>query len=274
MSLTSSCHGAPAVLLAPADGSGGGTPSPSIPPRSPRGPWKLVFSDEFDAPGALDLAKWDYELGCVRNGELQYYTSRPENVRAEDGMLLLEARREEHQGCKYTSGSVQTRGRFEFRYGRVEARAKLPAGNGTWSAIFLVGSNVDEVGFPTCGEVDIAEHLGFDPSRIHLAAHMPAYSHLTNNAKRSSIVLEKPWETFHVYAVEWYPDRIDWYVDEQLSFTFENERTGLRAWPFDARQFLIMNLAIGGSWGGSKGVDDALFPHRLLVDYVRIYEQG
>jgi beta-glucanase (GH16 family) len=273
VSLACFSHGAPAVLLAPAGGSEGSTPTPSTPRRSPRG-WRRVFSDEFQAAGALDPAKWGHEIGCVRNDELQYYTGRPENVRAEDGMLRIEARREAYQGCKYTSGSVHTRERFEFRYGRVEVRAKLPAGNGTWSTIWLVGTNVDEVSWPTCGEIDIAEHLGFDPTRIHAAAHMPAYNHVTNNAKRASVLVEKPWETFHVYALEWYPDRIDWYVDEQLFHTFENERTGVRAWPFDAKQYLLINLAIGGSWGGAKGVDDALFPHRFLIDYVRVYEQG
>lgn len=150
----------------------------------------------------------------------------------------------------------------------------MPAGNGTWSAISTVGTNLGEVSWPTCGEVDIMEHLGFDPARIHLAAHMAAYNHVTQNAKRASVVVEKPWETFHVYAIEWYPDRIDWYVDEQLCFTFENVRTGVLAWPFDGKQYLLMNLVIGGSWGSRMGVDDALFPHRLLVDYVRAYEQG
>lgn len=242
--------------------------------RSPPGSWRLAFSDEFDAPGSLDPARWDYELGCVRKGELQHYTCRPENVRAEDGMLVIEARREAYQGCRYTSGSVITHGRFDFRYGRVEARAKLPAGNGTWSAIFLVGSNVDEVRFPACGEIDIAEHLGFEPATVHCAAHMPAYSHLTRNARRRRVPVEKPWEAFHVYALEWHPGWLDWYVDDQLVFTFGNMGTGRRAWPFDGEQYLIMNLAIGGSWGAAKGVDDSLFPHRLLVDYVRIYQQG
>ncbi len=103
---------------------------------------------------------------------------------------------------------------------------------------------------------------------------MPAYNHDLGNPRHGSTLLESPWETFHVYALEWYPDRLDWYVDDQLFYTFENEGTGARAWPFDANQYLIINLAIGGSWGARMGVDDSLFPHRLLVDHVRVYQQG
>jgi len=244
------------------------------PPRSPLGPRTLLFADEFDAPGALDPARWGFDLGIVRNDELACYTSRLENVRAEDGMLVIEARREAFQGHDYTSGSIHTRGRFEFRYGRVEARVRLPSGNGTWPAIWLVGSNQDQVGWPSCGEIDIVENVGFEPARIVCAAHSAAYNHATRNAKRAFVQVERPWELFHVYALEWYPDRIDWYIDEQLAFTVENEGTGLRAWPFDGEQYLVIALAIGGTWGGQKGVDDSLFPHRLCVDHVRVYGQG
>ncbi len=189
-------------------------------------------------------------------------------------MLVVEARRDPYQGSSYTSASLTTRGRFEFRYGRVEARAKLPAGNGTWPAIWLVGCNIDQVRWPACGEVDIAEYVGFDPGTVHCAAHMQAYNHLTRNAQHARVPVETPWERFHLYALEWYPDRLDWYVDDRLVFSFENDGAGLATWPFDQEQFLVIALAIGGDWGGQKGVDDSLFPHRLLVDWVRIYQQG
>ena len=157
----------------------GPTPQPTagVPTPSPRGPWTLVFADEFDTEGALDPAKWGYEIGSIRNNELQYYTSRSENVRAEKGTLLIEGRREAYQGYAYTSASINTRGRFEFLYGRVEVRAKLPTGNGTWPAIWMLGTNIGEVGWPTCGEIDIMENVGFEPLKIYGTVHTAAYNH-------------------------------------------------------------------------------------------------
>jgi len=243
--------------------------APSAIPGS--GNWMLVFSDEFDAPGALDSSKWGYELGYVRNNEAQYYTSRPANVRAEAGVLVIESLKEAYQGYGYTSASINTLGRFEFLYGRVEVRAKLPTGNGAWPAIWMLGTNRTQVGWPTCGEIDIMEYVGFDPLRVHGSIHTAAYSRGTH--KTASINVANPWDAFHVYAMEWYPDRIEIFVDGQKYFTFLNENTGTRTWPFDQPQYLLINLAIGGSWGGQRGIDDSRFPHRYLVDYVRIYQQ-
>ncbi|MBM3808822.1 MAG: glycoside hydrolase family 16 protein [Acidimicrobiia bacterium] len=243
--------------------------APSAIPGS--GNWMLVFSDEFDAPGALDSSKWGYELGYVRNNEAQYYTSRPANVRAEAGVLVIESLKEAYQGYGYTSASINTLGRFEFLYGRVEVRAKLPTGNGAWPAIWMLGTNRTQVGWPTCGEIDIMEYVGFDPLRVHGSIHTAAYSRGTH--KTASINVANPWDAFHVYAMEWYPDRIEIFVDGQKYFTFLNEGTGTRTWPFDQPQYLLINLAIGGSWGGQRGIDDSRFPHRYLVDYVRIYQQ-
>jgi beta-glucanase (GH16 family) len=255
-----------------------GNPSPTTAPTpgtspAPPGGWTLVFADEFDAAGALDAAKWGYEIGYVRNDEKQYYTSRSENVRAEDGALVIEARREPYQGYAYTSASVNTRRRFEFQYGRVEVRAKLPTGRGTWPAIWMLGTNIDQAGWPACGEIDVMENVGFEPTRIYGTVHTAAYNHVSGTAKGASVAVANPWEAFHVYAMEWYPDRIDVFVDGAKYFTFRNEGTGARAWPFDKPQYLLVNLAIGGAWGGQKGIDDALFPHRYLVDYVRVYQQ-
>jgi beta-glucanase (GH16 family) len=248
------------------------TPSPT-PVSGPAG-WSLVFADEFDAPGALDPAKWGYEIGYVRNQEKQYYTSRSENVRAEGGSLVIEGRKEAYQGYGYTSASINTLGRFEFLYGRVEVRAKIPTGNGSWPAIWMLGTNRTQVGWPTCGEIDIMENVGFEPTRIHGTVHTAAYNHVQGTAKGASVTIANPWEDFHVYAMEWYPDHIDVFVDGQKYFTFRNEGTGSRAWPFDKPQYLLVNLAIGGSWGGQKGIDDSRFPTKYLVDYVRIYKQG
>jgi beta-glucanase (GH16 family) len=255
-----------------------GNPSPSGPTSQPApsaGPsgWTLVFADEFEAQGALDPAKWGYEIGYVRNDEKQYYTSRAENVRAEGGALVIEGRKEAYQGYAYTSASINTRRRFEFLYGRVEVRATLPTGNGTWPAIWMLGTSIDQVGWPACGEIDIMENVGFDPARIHGTVHTAAYNHVDGTAKGASVTVASPWADFHVYAMEWHPDRVDVFVDGTKYFTFRNEGTGSRAWPFDKPHYLLVNLAIGGTWGGQRGVDDSRFPHRYLVDYVRIYQQ-
>lgn len=235
--------------------------------------WTLVFSDEFDTPGAPDPAKWGFELGYIRNNEKQFYTSRAENVRVEGGNLVIEGRKEPYQGFTYTSASVNTLGHFEFQYGRVEVRAKLPTGTGMWPAIWTLGVNRKAVGWPACGEIDIMENVGFDPLRIHGTVHTAAYNHVRKTQKSATMDIVDPSQDFHVYGMEWLPDHIDVSVDGQKYFTFRNEGTGSATWPFDAPQYLLIDLAIGGSWGGQKGVDDSKFPARYLVDYVHIYQQ-
>jgi beta-glucanase (GH16 family) len=269
-----------AALLGGLVGCGGGgrrsgTPDPpALPTLAPTpGARTLVFADEFDTPGSPDPGHWAYDIGYIANNEAQYYTSRPENVRVEDGMLVIEARREPWAGYEYTSGRLKTQGLEEFRYGRVEVRAKLPTGPGTWPAIWMLGANVDRVGWPACGEVDIMENVGFDPATIVASVHTAAYNHVQGTQKNATTTLTSPapWEDFHVYGLEWYPDRIEALVDGRRYFTFRNEGTGSATWPFDQPQFLILNLAIGGTWGGQQGIDDSLFPHRMYVDYVRVY---
>lgn len=263
------------LLLVPAAACGGEDPPVAPSPSQAQGGtgWTLVFSDEFDAPGAPDPAKWGYEVGYIRNKEAQYYTSRPENVRVEAGHLLIEGRKEIYEGFGYTSASVNTQGRFEFLYGRVEVRAKLPAGIGAWPAIWMLGTNRAQVGWPACGEIDVMENVGFDPLRIHGSVHTAAYNHTIGTQKTATVTVTDPSNDFHVYAMEWFADRIDIFVDGQKYFTFRNEGTGSRTWPFDQPQYLLINLAIGGSWGGQKGIDGSRFPQRYLIDYVRIYQQ-
>jgi len=241
---------------------------------APASGWTLVFSDEFETPGSPDPTKWGYDLGYIANDEKQYYTSRPENVRVEGGNLVIEGRKEAYQGYAYTSARVVTRGRFEFRYGRVEVRAKLPTGRGTWPAIWMLGTNIDQVRWPTCGEIDIMENVGFDPLRVHASVHTAAYNHVIGTQKTASVTIADPSADFHVYALEWYPDRIEAFVDGLRYFTFRNEGTGSRTWPFDQPEYLLLNLAIGGSWGGQQGIDDALFPKRFQVDYARVYQKS
>jgi beta-glucanase (GH16 family) len=245
-------------------------------PRSRAEEWQLVWADEFERDGAPDPSKWTYEEGFVRNREAQYYTrDRRENARVERGVLVIESRKERYgERAEFTSASLTTEGKTNWRNGRIEVRAKLPTGRGIWPAIWLLGANRREAGWPRCGEIDIMENVGFDPDVIHANIHTQAYNHVRRTNKGSKIEVAKPWADFHVYALEWSEDRLDFFADGRKYFTYENERTGIDAWPFDQPFFLILNTAIGGSWGGSKGIDDSIFPQRFEIDYVRFYQRS
>lgn len=235
--------------------------------------WGLVWTDEFDKDGLPDTDKWWYEVGFVRNNERQYYTrSREENARVENGMLVIESRKEDYKNAEYTSASLTTQGQAAWTYGRIEIKAKLPRGRGVWPAIWMLGVNRDK-GWPACGEIDIMEYVGFKPNTIHANVHTEKYNHMRGNNKGDTITVEAPWKDFHVYAIEWYPERIDFFVDDKKYFTYENEGSGEAAWPFDDPCYLILNTAIGGSWGGQEGIDDSIFPQRYYIDYVRVYER-
>jgi beta-glucanase (GH16 family) len=255
--------------------------------------WKLVWSDEFDKPGQPDPAKWAYEEGYIRNNERQFYTrARAENARVEDGVLVIEARKEQFKipapasrgkgkgrsakgrdVADYTSASLTTRGKASWTYGRIEVRAKLPTGRGMWPAIWTLGDNINQVGWPACGEIDIMENVGFDPDTICANIHTKSYNHVMGTNKGSRIKIPKPYQDFHVYAIEWRPERLDFFVDKTKYFTFQNEGKGTDAWPYDKPQYLILNIAVGGAWGGQKGIDDGIFPQRMCVDYVRVYQR-
>lgn len=252
------------------------------------GDWKLVWSDEFNSPGLPDSSKWNYEEGFIRNNEAQYYTrGRSENARVENGMLVIEGRKERFQNPKYdsqaqgrrrnvefadyTSASLTTRGKASWTYGRIEVRAKLPGGRGTWPAIWTLGTN--NVGWPACGEVDIMEFVGFEPGIVHANIHTRKYNHVQKTGKGSQITVPDASEAFHVYALEWDATHMDFFVDDKKYFTYTNEGSGTDAWPYDKDQYLILNLAIGGAWGGAKGIDEACFPQRYLIDYVRVYQK-
>jgi beta-glucanase (GH16 family) len=250
--------------------------------------WKLAWSDEFDYTGLPDAKRWTFETGFIRNNEAQYYTAgRKENARVEGGHLIIEARRESfhnagfHPGAKgqrgrqqadYTSASLTTEHRFAWKYGRIEVRARLPRGRGAWPAIWMLGTNQASAGWPNCGEIDIMEYVGFEPDVIHANIHAGKYNHARGTGKGSSIRIEKPFDAFHLYAMEWRPDRLDFFVDGRIYFTYKKEpEAGNDAWPFDKPFYLILNLAIGGTWGAQKGIDEAIFPQRYEVDYVRVY---
>jgi len=236
--------------------------------------WELVWADEFNNEGPADQTKWDYEAGFIRNRERQYYTNaRIENARAENGALIIESRKEKYENGEYTSASLHTWHKAEWLYGRIEVRAKLPTGKGMWPAIWMLGTNRDKVGWPACGEIDIMENVGFDPDTICANIHTKAYNHVRGTGKGSKIKAEKPYEQYHVYAIEWCEDRIDFFLDDQKYFTFENEGKGNDVWPYDKPHYLILNAAIGGSWGAQKGIDDAIFPQKYFIDYVRVFKE-
>jgi beta-glucanase (GH16 family) len=254
----------------------GHPPPPEGEPAAEASPWRLVWADEFDTDGLPAPGKWAYDVGGHGwgNEELQYYTEgRPENARVEDGHLIIEARREPWEGREYTSARLVTRDRAAWRYGRIEVRAKLPAGRGTWPAIWMMpkGWTFGDV-WPDEGEIDIMEHVGYDEGVVHGTVHCKKYYHKLGNQKGAQIQVPDATSAFHEYALQWYPDRIEALMDDTVYFTFPNEGTGPDAWPFDKPFYLIMNIAVGGFWGGAQGVDPDVYPQQLVVDYVRVYE--
>lgn len=246
--------------------------------------WKLVWSDEFDKDGAPDPTKWGYEEGFVRNNEAQYYTrDRRENARVENGNLVIEGRKEKfanprynsaaargsasREFAEYTAASLITKNKVDWKYGRIEVRAKLPQGKGVWPAIWMLGARG---GWPSGGEIDIMEFVGHTPNAVHATVHFSkAGKHASSGNK---LTVERPFDDFHVYAVEWFPDRMDFYFDKQKYHTFPLEKADENGRnPFRANQYLLVNLALGGSWG--REIDDSIFPQKFLIDYVRVYQQ-
>lgn len=229
----------------------------------------LVWYDEFDYEGLPDKTKWNFEEGLVRNNEPQYYTKeRLKNAKVTNGNLVITALKEDFEGAKYTSASINTQGKFGFTFGRVEVRAKLPSGKGVWPAIWTLGTNIDRIPWPSSGEIDIMEYWGHNPNSIHANVHTGDYNHTKGTGRGGKIIYEKPWEKFHIYAVEWYTDRLDFYFDDKLYYSCKKKGEGIGEWPFVAPQYLLINLAL---IGGQPGIDDSIFPAEYLIDYVRIY---
>ena len=250
--------------------------------KAPEG-YTLVWSDEFNGKdGSLpDASKWTYDIGGNGwgNHELEYYTNRSENARIEGGKLVITARQEAFTGpdgtkFKHTSARLKTQGLFSQAYGRFEARIKLPAGQGMWPAFWMLGENIGSVDWPKCGEIDIMENVGKEPGINHGSLHGPSSTNPTSDLT-ATITLpagQKLSDDFHVYAVEWEPAAVRFYLDTSLYATFTSEQwpAGGR-WVFDHRFFLILNVAVGGDWPGSPDAT-TVFPQTMLVDYVRVYK--
>jgi len=259
-----------AIFLA----SGAGFALPAVAQVLPG--WTLVWADEFTQPNGSvpDPAKWGYDIGGTGwgNNELEYYTSRTNNARIENGQLVIEARQESYLGKNYTSARLLTKGKWAWTRGRIEGRIQVPRGQGIWPAFWMLGANIDSVGWPTCGEIDIMENIGSEPATVHGTIHGPGYS--GGSGIGGPYVVPGGGavaDAFHVFAIEWETNRIRWYVDNNLYFnaTPANLPAG-KQWVFNAPQFLIMNLAVGGNWPGNPN-GSTTFPQRMTVDYVRIY---
>ncbi|MFY7963370.1 MAG: family 16 glycosylhydrolase [Chitinophagaceae bacterium] len=227
---------------------------------------KAVWSDEFDYVGAPNPNKWTYDIGNNNgwgNGEKQYYTANPQNVKVENGVLKITAIKENYNGFSYTSARIKSQGKFDFKYGKVEVRAKLPVGGGTWPAIWMLGSNITSVGWPSCGEIDIMEHVGNDLNKIHGTLHYPA--RFGGNGNSGTIMITNATTAFHKYSVDWSATSIRFYVDDQLFHTVANSN----AIPFNHDFFMILNCAMGGAFGGN--IDPNFATSALEIDYIRVY---
>lgn len=247
----------------------------------------LVMADEFDVDGAPDPSLWTYDIGDGSaegipgwgNNELQYYTDRPENVKVENGLLVITAREEAFEGSSYTSARITTQNLFEQQYGRFEARIRMPLGKGIWPAFWLLGNDCDINPWPQCGEIDVMEYLGDAPTIVFGSAHGPGYNAGDSISKEYELENDRFDTGFHIFGIEWGPDYINYYVDDELYQQITPETTAEEAvdnvpnpgeWVFNRPFYIILNIAVGGNLPGAPN-EDTQFPQRMFVDYVRVY---
>ena len=239
----------------------------------------LVMEDNFDVDGAPDPSIWAYDIGRGSenngwgNNELQYYTDSPDNVVVQNGYLIITAKQQALGGASYTSARLKTQNLFEQKYGRFEARIKLPLGQGLWPAFWMLGSNIEQVGWPQCGEIDIMEYLGNNPTQILGTLHGPGFSGGESFSKKYNLSNSRFDNEFHVFGVEWTETYINWYVDDVLYNQITRKQVEAEGgeWVFDNSFFMILNMAVGGNLPGSPN-SSTTFPQRMLVDYVRVYQ--
>lgn len=248
--------------------------------------YKLIWQDEFKNSGKPNPEKWNYETGFIRNLEQQIYTDRKKNVRVKNGKLQITALRENYRNkrfdptvknyrintpaSEYTSGSINTKDKFEFKYGRIEVRAKLPEGNGVWPAIWMLGANFDEIEYPLAGEIDIMEHVGTEPDVIHGTVHFPWDNNLGIRSVSNSKKISSSSEQFHVYSLNWTHEKIEFLIDNEVYHTFNVDDAGSLNNPFRRPFYILLNFALGGNWAGP--VDPDFLPQKFLIDYIRVYQ--
>jgi beta-glucanase (GH16 family) len=240
--------------------------------------YELVWSDEFNGT-ELDLDNWTHEIGGSGwgNNELQYYTDSSKNSYVQDGSLFIKLLKEVYQDNNYTSARLVTKRNHDFLYGKFEMRAKLPSGLGTWPAFWMMPTDSYYGGWPNSGEIDIMEHVGYDMNHIHHSIHTEFFNHPNNTQKGDGAYHDNVDTVFHTYSLEWLPDKLMYYVDGDLQYTYDiNQFDCVKKghWPFDKDFFLILNLAFGGSWGGAQGIDSTLLEATYEIDYVRVYQDS
>lgn len=240
---------------------------------------KLVWSDDFNQD-ALDTTKWTAIIGdgcpynCgFGNNELQYYTNHPTNLKVSKGSVKLIATNDSLGNRAYSSVKLVTKSKGDWKYGRLEVKAKLPQGTGTWPAIWMLPTLDRPMKWPQDGEIDIMEHVGYNQGMVYGTIHTGKFNHVIGTQKSDSIYLKDAHEQFHVYAIDWSEERIVWLVDDEEFFTLARNGEEYDGWPFDQQFHLIVNLAVGGNWGGKHGVDDKIWPQMMEIDYVRVFQQ-
>jgi beta-glucanase (GH16 family) len=240
----------------------------------------LVWADEFNYTGLPDTTKWGYDVGdgCPKNcgwgnNEMQYYTAnRKENARVEDGHLVIEAHHETMVNKTYSSARLVSRGKGDWTYGRMDIRAKIPQGLGVWPAIWMLSTDWSYGGWPESGEIDIMENVGWMPDSLFGTVHTKRFNHIIKTQQSASIFCKTLASEFHTYSIDWDAEKIDFLFDGKAYLTFKNRHEGPDAWPFDRNFYMIFDLAVGGNWGNVKGVDESIWPRRMEVDYVRVYQ--
>ena len=242
--------------------------------------WDIVWQDEFDV-ASLDINKWSHEVGGhgFGNNELQYYTDDSSNSFVDNGILHIRAKYEPagigspNNLRNFSSARLRTVGKGDWQYGRIDVKAKIALGQGIWPAIWMLPSDWIYGGWPKSGEIDIMEHVGHDEGRIHGSVHTESYNHIIGTQRTNSKLIENVKTLFHIYSIEWSEQKIDFFIDDTLHFTFKNDFTNdFRTWPFNERFHLLLNVAVGGNWPGPPN-NTTVFPQDMEVDYVRVYEK-
>jgi beta-glucanase (GH16 family) len=270
-----------ALLAAPAckdDDTG----SASIPPPVTVTPvdknWTFettpTFVDEFNYTGAPNSAMWGYDTGGSGwgNNELQYYTNDIKNAYVSNGVLTIAALKENKENREYTSARLVSRNKGDFLYGRIEVKAKLPTGKGTWPAIWMLPTDWLYGDWPKSGEIDIMEHVGYDQDNIVVSVHTESYNHAKKTQKSGTKKVAGVSNEFHVYRVDWTPYAVRGYVDDQRVLEFVNDGKGYASWPFDKKFHILLNVAFGGDWGGAMGIDASVLPQKMEIDYVKVFK--
>lgn len=237
--------------------------------------YKLLWEDQFDQDGKPNPEIWTIETGGhgFGNGEQQFYTNREKNIFIKDGILNIVAHKEKYEHLNYTSAKITTEGKKSIKNGRVEVVAKVPHGAGTWPAIWFLGNQFKEVGWPSCGEIDLMEHVGHNPNVVHFSLHSKTnYFHIKNQPTKV-VKLENIVNEFHEFAMDWEENQITFYLDGKEQETFIKPKDASKEqWPFSQDFYLILNLALGGTWGGL--IDDSNFPISFQIKSVKIYERS